>query len=300
MLTSGCWRPSVSTLSLLLSMASALLFPSLAQAIPKPVLLVSPPEVEVLTAATLHPNLPQVSEPLTTENPQVDEANEDPLNSPYPVPWNWVMKTQNEYAMNNSSGLRYYRSPALVSPDGQYAAYSRIEMRAEPELYNSKVVSVVFLENLKTGKLQVIRAESPIATYLEKAGQESEEMAGVISMLMPISWSADGDRLLARQLEGAFSSSDVSDYGVVWNRQTHQVQTLSASPNNDEDISNILLGWNQNAPDQVLFRTSNLGDETEQLVSVNLNGNASLANTEDAIIYGQIVNRSWTGAQAIR
>jgi hypothetical protein len=35
-------------------------------------------------------------------------------------------------------------------------------------------------------------------------------------------------------------------------------------------------------------------------VSVNLNGNASLANTEDAIIYGQIVNRSWTGAQAIR
>ncbi|UXE63340.1 MAG: hypothetical protein KA717_12310 [Woronichinia naegeliana WA131] len=244
--------------------------------------------------------MPQVSEPLTTENPQVDEANEDPLNSPYPVPWNWVMKTQNEYAMNNSSGLRYYRSPALVSPDGQYAAYSRIEMRAEPELYNSKVVSVVFLENLKTGKLQVIRAESPIATYLEKAGQESEEMAGVISMLMPISWSADGDRLLARQLEGAFSSSDVSDYGVVWNRQTHQVQTLSASPNNDEDISNILLGWNQNAPDQVLFRTSNLGDETEQLVSVNLNGNASLANTEDAIIYGQIVNRSWTGAQAIR
>jgi hypothetical protein len=281
-------------------MASALLSPSfLAQAAPSALALTSHSRIDRLAMAPLQQTLSPVTESVSQEN-AADLENEDPLNSPYPVPWHWVMKTQNEYTQGKSSGLRYYRSPALVSPDGQYAAYSRIEMRAEPELYNSKVVSVVFLENLKTGKLQVIRAESPIATYLENAGQDSEEMAGVISILIPVSWSANGDRLLARQLEGAFSSSDVADYGVVWNRQNHQVKTLSASSSDNEDNSAILLGWDQNAPDQVLFRASNLGDETEQLVSVNLNGKVSLAKAEAAITYGQKVSRSWTGVQAIR
>jgi len=45
----------------------------------------------------------------------------------------------------------------------------------------------MFLENIQTGELQVIRAKSPIALYLEEAGENSEEMAGVISLLMPVS-----------------------------------------------------------------------------------------------------------------
>lgn len=227
------------------------------------------------------------------------ESQEDPLNSPYPVPWTWLLKTQQDYAQQGQVGLRYYRSPALVSPDGQYAAYSRIEMRAESELHKSKALSVLFVENLSTGQLQVIRAESPIAAYLDKVGEASEEMAGVISLLIPVSWSKDGDRLLARQLEGAFNSSDISDYGVVWHRKNRRMQTLSASPQPNEEISALLLGWDQNEPDHLLFKTQDLGEDTEQFVSVGLNGHQSLAPTQTAITYGYPVNRSWTGVQAI-
>lgn len=233
--------------------------------------------------------------------PSLQQAdNEDPLNSPHPVPWSWMMKTQQEYSQQGRSGLRYYRSPALLSPDGQYAAYSRIEMRAKPDLYASKALSVMFLENIKTGELQVIRAKSPIALYLEEAGENSEEMVGVISLLMPVSWSEDGDRLLARQFEGAFSTSDVSDYAVVWNKETQESQTLGVNAETTDADASILLGWSHTQPDQVLFRSAGLGEETESIFSVGLNGQTNLASDEEAVIYGQLINRSWTGVQALR
>lgn len=242
------------------------------------------------------------SSPLPALEPALEpaiESQEDPLNSPYPVPWAWLLKTQQNYTQQRHAGLSYYRSPALVSPDGQYAAYSRIEMRAESELHRSKALSVLFVENLSTGQLQVIRAESPIAAYLDKVGESSEEMAGVISLLIPVSWSKNGDRLLARQLEGAFNSSDISDYGVVWHRQNRRMQTLSANLQPNEEVSALLLGWDQNTPDHVLFKTSDLGEERPQFVSVGLNGHQSPAPTQTAITYGYPVNRSWTGIQAI-
>jgi hypothetical protein len=241
------------------------------------------------------------SQPPLDVLPGLQQAeNEDPLNSPHPVPWNWMMKTQEEYSQQGRSGLRYYRSPALLSPDGKYAAYSRIEMRAEPDLYASKALSVMFLENIKTGELQVIRANSPIALYLEKAGENSEEMAGVISVLMPVSWSEDGDRLLARQFEGAFSSSDVSDYAVVWNQETRESKTLGVNAETTATDASILLGWSHTQPDQVLFRSASLGEETESIFSVGLNGQTNLVSDEEAVIYGQLINRSWTGVQALR
>ena len=75
----------------------------------------------------------------------------DPLDSPHPVPWNWVMATYAELNASQSVGVRYYRSPSLLSPDGQYAAYSRIQMQGQPELHHSRVTSVMFVENLQTG-----------------------------------------------------------------------------------------------------------------------------------------------------
>ncbi|HEY9659083.1 MAG TPA: hypothetical protein V6C65_11570, partial [Allocoleopsis sp.] len=85
----------------------------------------------------------------------------DPLNSPYPVPWNWVMATQDESDLSSNPRTRFYRTQALISPDGQYAAYSRIQMRVEPEFTRSRVSSVLFIENLKTRDLQTIAATSP-------------------------------------------------------------------------------------------------------------------------------------------
>lgn len=299
MLTSlWCWRGSLPTSSLFIFLSQLVLTSTLSvSATPLNLVpdLVTAPPVSMNQLALIQ------SQPPLDLLPGLQQAeNEDPLNSPHPVPWNWMMKTQEEYSQQGRSGLRYYRSPALLSPDGKYAAYSRIEMRAEPDLYASKALSVMFLENIKTGELQVIRANSPIALYLEKAGENSEEMAGVISLLMPVSWSEDGDRLLARQFEGAFSSSDVSDYAVVWNQETRESKTLGVNAETTATDASILLGWSHTQPDQVLFRSASLGEETESIFSVGLNGQTNLVSDEEAVIYGQLINRSWTGVQALR
>jgi len=299
MLTSlWCWRGSFPASSLFIFLSQLVLTSALSvSATPLNLVpdLVTTPPVIMNQLALIQ------SRPPLDLFPSLQQAeNEDPLNSPHPVPWSWIMKTHQEYSQQGRSGLRYYRSPALLSPDGKYAAYSRIEMRAEPDLYASKALSVMFLENIKTGELQVIRAKSPIALYLEEAGENSEEMAGVISLLMPVSWSEDGDRLLARQFEGAFSSSDVSDYAVVWNKETKESKTLGVHAESTEADASILLGWSDTQPDQILFRSANLGEETESIFSVGLNGKTILASDKEAVTYGQLINRSWTGVQALR
>jgi len=229
-----------------------------------------------------------------------DNREADPLDSPYPVPWSWIVRTQQDYAEQQRSGLRYYRSPALVSPSGQYAAYSRIEVRAEPNSYESKVLGVMFVENLATGKLQVVRASSPIASYLQRVGEDSPEMAGVISILLPASWSEEGEQLLARQMEGAFNSSDISDYGVVWQRG--KVRTLSAMPKATMESSATLLGWHREQPDQVLFQVSHFDqdEDNNSLVSVALDGKVREATAPAVIAYGKRVSRSWSGVQSMR
>lgn len=263
-----------------------------------------------LASALLSPALASVSanfEPLSAALPASanfpvaqETTSEDPLDSPYPVPWHWITSTQAQYSAQGRSGLQYYRTPSLLSPDGNYAAYSRIEVRAEPQGYESKILSVMFLENLQTGELRVIRAASPIAQYLDAVGADSEEMAGVISILMPASWSPRGDKLLARQLEGALSSSDISDYGVVWDPHNDRVQTLAAFPEDSEEMSSTLLGWNQQAPDEILFRASTLGDEENIWVSVNEQGTQQTVQSKTPSVYGQLLSRSWSGVQSIR
>ncbi len=297
MLTPGFRRAVLSRLSTVMTMTPLLLSLSLpALAVPSLSTALVPPASQLMDDGI--------------NNFVATQSDEDPLNSPYPMPWQWIMKTQQSFAEQGKSGLSYYRSPALVSPDGQYAAYSRIEVRSESELHSTKALSVMFLENLATGHLQVIRADSPIARYLHEVGEDSEEMAGVISILLPASWSANGQYLLARQVEGAFSTSDISDYAVVWNQQTKAVQTLQAFPDIHTDttamvddipeMSSVLLGWNQADAQQVLFQANPLGEEAVSLVSVGLDGTAYLAQQTTPATYGQLISRSWTGAQSLR
>lgn len=221
----------------------------------------------------------------------------DPLESPYPVPWNWIIQTQERLSQVKSSGMRYYRSPSLISPDGLYAAYTRIQIRVESELFDSRVSSTMFLENLETGELKSVRAESPVARDLFDLGDRAE-MAGTVSILMPISWSEKGDRLLARQLEGLFSTSDVSDYAVIWERQSDRTTTIS--PNRSDYTTSILLGWDKESSQQVLFRAGMLGEEDWSVWSVALDGQTILADRAEPITYGQLVTRSWTGNQILR
>jgi hypothetical protein len=118
-----------------------------------------------------------------------------------------------------------------------------------------------------------------------------------MSILIPVSWSQNSDRLLARQFEGYFNTSDVSDYAVIWERQDNQIRTVS--PNRIDYTNAILLGWSQNDPNQVLFQAGMLGEEEWPVWSVNAQGQTVLAAQDEPIVHGQLVDRVWTGSQAL-
>lgn len=220
----------------------------------------------------------------------------DPLDSPHPIPWNWIMQTQDEVSATKGSGVRFYRTPSLVSPDGQYAAYTRIQIQVQPDMYRSRVSSVMFVENLSNGGLRMVTASSPLANNPRKRNEPADK-AGVISVLIPVSWSQRGDRLLARQFEGLFNTSDASDYAVVWDRQQNRARTIA--PSKIRYSNSVLLGWSGSKPDQVLFRAGELGDEQPPLWAVNLGGRTMLAAKKDKpIVFGRNVAQTWAGPQA--
>lgn len=221
----------------------------------------------------------------------------DPLESPYPVPWNWVMSTHEQVSSTKGSGVRFYRTPSVISPDGKYAAYSRVQLQVKPELHNSHVSSVMFVENLQTKQLRVVTASSPLANNPNKA-KEAGDMPGIVTILIPVSWSAKGDRLLARQFEGSLSASDASDYAVVWDRNTGRSNTITPS-NAGEYGQAILLGWSKANPQNVIFQAGELGDENRQLWAVNIQGKTIAARQEDQpIVFGNTVKQAWAGPQA--
>ncbi len=279
-----CTKPYSLILVAVLLMASSL--GALAETV-----IVSPGEISPTTPS------PQISTEVPNAAPDMNQPSVqiDPLDSPHPIPWNWVLTTHAEITAKGGSGVRYYRSPSLVSPDGQYAAYSRIQMQVHPELYRSRVTSVMFLENLKTGDLRTITASSPLADN-PLAGNEAADMLGTIAILIPISWSQNGDRILARQFEGLFNTSDASDYAVVWDRRLNRTSTLTP----DRNLYNnaVLLGWSRTNPDQVLFRAGELGDEQPPLWAVDLNGQTVAATEDQPKVFGQLVNHIWAGPQA--
>lgn len=219
----------------------------------------------------------------------------DPLDSPHPIPWSWVLATHAQISASNSCEVRYYRSQSLISPDGQYAAYSRIQMEGHPELYKSCVTSVMFVENLETGDLRTITASSPLA---DNPLLETEEIdrTGAIAILIPVSWSKSGERILARQFEGMFCTSEASDYAVIWDRRQNRTATLA--PNTVQYDYAVLLGWSQANSDQVLFRAGEFGNEHWPTWAVDMNGKTSLAHEDEPIIYGQVMNQVWAGPQA--
>ncbi|WP_244532929.1 hypothetical protein [Geitlerinema sp. PCC 9228] len=219
---------------------------------------------------------------------------QDPLGSRHPIPWRWIINTHQEVSSQSGSGVRYYRSQSLVSPDGQYAAYSRIKLRVQPELYRSHVSSVLFVENLQNGHLRAITPTSPFADH-PFAVAASEVPQGAMSILVPVSWSSGGDRVLAREFEGIFNSSVASDYAVIWDRQ--QDRTATIAPNNIEYTNAILLGWSQNHNNSVLFRAGIMGEPQWSLWAVNFDGTTVAANQDEAVLFGRTADKVWSGPQ---
>jgi len=204
------------------------------------------------------------------------------------------MATLTAIAPDPNPKLHYYRSQSLVSPDGQYAAYSRIQLQVQPEFSQSRVSSVLFVENLRTGNLQAITPASPLADnpFLSNG----MDAAGMISIVIPVSWSKQGDRLLAREFESIFCSDIASDYAVIVDRTFHQVNTIAPT---EVDYSNaILLGWSQADPNQILFRAGMMGTDIWPLWTVNAAGETAVAQPHDRpLVFGQVVSSVWAGPQ---
>ncbi|MEH1865591.1 MAG: hypothetical protein V7K69_11360 [Nostoc sp.] len=264
-----------------------------------------------LTATQVAPT-PRESQPTTTTEIPVSEPRDesqaeqiDPIGSPHPIPWKWITATQEAIGSNGGSGVRHYRSVPVVSPDGKYAVYSRVQLEVKPEMYNSRVTSVLFVQDMHTKKLWVMASTTPVSDPLLKVkalkGSSSEEANpnGQIGVLVPVSWSEKGDRFLARKFEGIFNTGDSTDSAVIWDRQKNHANIVAPANEQDEhEKIAVLLGWSKKQPDHVLFRAGELGDENWPLMQVANDGKTVPTTDEDQpITFGKKVTEIWAGPQ---
>jgi len=207
----------------------------------------------------------------------------DPLNSPFPVPWSWVMETLSQSPQ--VSQLHYFRSPTLLSPDGRHAAYSRIQLRVgDHPLITSQVSSALFVENLETEDIHAIPIHAPFANnpFIRDVELES---AGTIAIAIPVSWSEAGDRLLIREFESLFSSSLASDFAVIWDCHSQTAYTIA--PSGFPYSYAMLLGWSGDRPDQVLFEASLMGESDAQRWVVDCQGRTNPAPDAQPAVFGR-------------
>ncbi len=264
-----------------------------------------------MTATQIAPTHRESQPTTTTEIPVSEPRDEsqaeqiDPIGSPHPIPWKWITATQEAIGSKGGSGVRHYRSVPVVSPDGKYAVYSRVQLEVKPEMYNSRVSSVLFVQDMQTKKLWVMASTTPVSDPLLKVkavkGESSEETNpnGQIGVLVPVSWSEKGDRFLARKFEGIFNTGDSTDSAVIWDRQKNHANTVAPANEQDEhEKIAVLLGWSKNQPDHVLFRAGELGDENWPLMQVANDGKTVLTTDEDQpITFGKKVTEIWAGPQ---
>jgi hypothetical protein len=237
--------------------------------------------------------------PTNQADAEVQQTQEDPLNSPYPIPMKWINQTQ-ETVGAKGGGVRYYRSSPVTSPDGRYRVYSRVQLEVKPEQYNSRVSSVLFIEDKQSKKLRVVASTSlnnDVLVNTKAAPDANGE--GTIGVLVPVSWSEKGDRFLARRFEGVMNTSDVSDYAVIWHRERDRANTVEPTRQGGEhEKIAILLGWSKTQPNHVMFRTGELGDENWPLVTVSDEGKTTgAANVDQPVTFGNRVSDIWAGPQ---
>ncbi len=269
------------------------------------------PFTESLAAAQVTPIIKESQPTITTEIPSNEpvEASQaeqiDPIGSPHPIPWKWITTTQEAIGSNGGSGVRHYRSVPVISPDGKYAVYSRVQLEVKPQMYNSRVTSVMFVQDMQTKKLWVMTSTTPVSDPLLKTkafkavSSEETDSSGQIGVLVPVSWSEKGDRFLARKFEGVFNTGDSTDSAVIWDRQKNHANTVApANEEHDDEKIAVLLGWSKSQPDHVLFRAGELGDENWPLVKVANDGKTVTTTDDDQpITFGKQVTEIWAGPQ---
>ncbi|MEH2237078.1 hypothetical protein [Nostoc sp.] len=265
---------------------------------------------ESLTATQVAPTLRESQPTTTTEIRVVEPRDEpqaeqiDPIGSPHPIPWKWITATQEAIGSKGGSGVRHYRSVPVVSPDGKYAVYSRVQLEVKPQMYNSRVTSVLFVQDRQTQKLWVMASTTAVSDPLLKvkavkaASSEETDTNGKIGVLVPVSWSEKGDRFLARKFEGIFNTGDSTDSAVIWDRQKNHANTVAPAYEEQHEKIAVLLGWSKSQPDHVLFRAGELGEENWPLMQVANDGKTvTTTDNDQPITFGKKVTEIWAGPQ---
>jgi hypothetical protein len=240
--------------------------------------------------------------PVEEQQNQSDAVPDDPMGSPHPIPWKWIMMTQEAIGGQGLSGVRHYRSIPVISPDGRYAVYSRVQLEVQPEMHNSRVTSLLFIEDRQTKKLRVMAKTAVISDPLlnQPISAQETDTEGKIGVLVPVSWSQKGDRFLARKFVGIFNTADVTDHAVIWDRQENHTKTVAPAQEEDEhEKIAILLGWSKKQPDHVLFRAGELGEENWPLIQVASDGKSvNVTNDGDqAVTFGERDTQIWAEPQ---
>lgn len=214
----------------------------------------------------------------------VDNTANDPIKSPYPIPWNAIWDHQTQATQTHRSATLRYLSPPLRSPDGQIAAHSEIEIKIDPDFRRSHIFSQLILKTAQGQMLQTI----PSSMHLGQGKVQettARQLPGTIAMLVPAAWSKNGQRLLSRQFEAVFGSDVSSDYAVIWDREHLQTKTVTPLPLNYDSAT--LLGWSRNHPHQVLFRTDILGETQGSILAVDYQGGTIASQNDQAVQSGQ-------------
>jgi hypothetical protein len=255
-----------------------------------------------VASSLIKPSTPTSTPDISFEQPPEGETQTDPIGSPHPIPWKWILSTQEAIGAKGGSGVRYYRSVPVVSPDGKYAVYSRVQIEVTPEMHNTRVNSVLFVEERETKKLRVMAATTITTDPLlnrEPVSAEPVDEDGKIGVLVPVSWSEKSDRFLARKFEGVFNTGDSTDSAVIWDRQKNQTNTVAPEqPEHKHEKIAVLLGWSKNEPDHVIFRAGELGEEEWPLVKVAIDGKTAAPTEKDQpITYGNKLTQIWAEPQ---
>jgi hypothetical protein len=222
---------------------------------------------------------------------------QDPLHSAYPIPWGMIWQNQTQATQTGKVITLRSVSDAIASPDGQRNAHSEIRLELHPAVTQSRVVSHLIITNAKGAEVQKIASSMHLGDGIVKETSGTAAV-GTLSILMPATWSKDGQQLLARQFEAVFGSDVSSDYALVWNRNTQQVKTVAPVPQ-DYDTA-ILLGWSHRNPDQILFRTAILGEKNTALVAVNRDGTTVASEGDRILPLGRSIITAPAASQARR
>ena len=197
------------------------------------------------------------------------------------IPWEWVMDYQENAQQQQCSLSSFMRSRPLPSPDQVWNVYSRLDLYVNPN-GEAQLTSLLFARHLPTGRLHQIYSSS-----LARSEPDFN-----LAVLLPFAWQQD--QLLVRERQGILQSDILIDWAVIWQADSSgnaslnhfNPPTLVASTTlmpfpRSQPLAHIqvrqppqpqtiteLLGWDPQAPDQVLFRLGEMGEDTSQVVSL--------------------------------